>query len=144
MVCLVTITGQITMEFISQKFQRMVSAPGSLILEKDHSWGAAVLIRKVYPHPVLGGAFLSGFINDLNPGFITMDVPALEKYFLHQVINRLQIPFCTQDNPVCHCLCGQVQVISCKFPFLTGERHPIHIFSIHNACNKRRCRNTSL
>ena len=83
----------------------MVSTPGPFILEEDHPWGSAVFIRKIHPHPVLGCPFLLGLIDHLESGFITVDISAAQEFFPHQVIDRLQVPFCAQDDPVGHGLC---------------------------------------
>lgn len=75
-VCLITIAGQVSAKPAVQELHRMVSSTGSLIIEEHHSWEAAVLIRKIYPHPVLGGTLLLRLAKHLDPGLVTVDVSA--------------------------------------------------------------------
>ena len=133
---LVTITGKVAMIAVPQKFHRMIPAPGPFILEQDHSGMTAVFIRHIYPHPVLGGCLLFRLIQHLDPGLIAVGIPAPEEFLLHQIIYRLKVPLATQDHPVRHCLCAEVQVIPCEFTLLTGQGHAVHILCIHDPCNQ--------
>ena len=46
----------------------MVSGTGPFVLEEDQPRGAAVFIREIDPHPVLGGTLLVRLIEHLDPG----------------------------------------------------------------------------
>lgn len=124
MVCLVTIAGQVSVKTAVQKLHRMVSGSGSLIIEECHLRGAAVLVRKIYPHPVLGGTFLIRLTNHLYPGLFTVDVPAFQEFLFHPVIQQFQVTIRAADDPVGHGLCGKIQAISGEFPFLPCQWHP--------------------
>lgn len=74
-VCLVTVAGQVSIKPAVQELHRMVSCPGPPVIEEHHLQGTAVFIRKIYPHPFLGGAFLVRFANHLYPRLVTVNVP---------------------------------------------------------------------
>ena len=71
-VCLVTIAGEISLKLFSKEFRRMVSGTGPFVLEEDHPRRAAVFIREIDPHPVLGGTLLVRLIDHLNSRFISV------------------------------------------------------------------------
>ena len=121
----------------------MISGAGSLIIEERHTRGVAVFIRKIYPHPVLGGSLLVRFADHLDPGLVTVDVPAFQKFLLHPVIQRFQVTVRTADDPVGHGFGGKVQIVSSEFPFLPCQRHSVHILGIHDPGHQGRCRDAS-
>ena len=143
-VCLVTVAGQVSMKPAVKELHRMVSRPGPLVIEERHLRGTAVFIRKIYPHPVLGGTLLVRFANHLYPRLVTVDVPAFEEFLFHLAIQQLQVTVRTADDPVGHGFCGKVQAIPGEFPFLSSQRHPVDILGIHNSGYQGRCCNTSL
>ena len=101
-VCLVAIAGQVSMETSVKKLYRMISGAGSLIIEERHTRGAAIFIRKIYPHPVLGGTLLIRLADHLYPSLVTVDVPAFQEFLFHPVIQQFQVTVRTADDPVCH------------------------------------------
>ncbi len=129
-VCLVAIAGQVFMETSVKKLYRMISGAGSLIIEERHTRGAAIFIRKIYPHPVLGGTLLIRLADHLYPGLVTVDVPAFQEFLFHPVIQQFQVTVRTADDPVCHGFSGKVQVVSGEFPFLPRQRHSVDILGI--------------
>ena len=131
------------MEPVSQKICRMISRPGPFVIEDHHLRGTTELISEIYPHPVLGRTFLPGFSKYLDTCLITMDIPAFQKFFFHQLIQRFQISVRTVYDSVCHDLCGKIKIISGEFPFLTRQRHSVYIFGIHDTGNKGRGCHTS-
>lgn len=129
-VCLVAIAGQVSMETSVKKLYRMISGAGSLIIEERHTRGAAIFIRKIYPHPVLGGTLLIRLADHLYPSLVTVDVPAFQEFLFHPVIQQFQVTVRTADDPVCHGFSGKVQVVSGEFPFLPRQRHSVDILGI--------------
>ena len=118
-ICLITVTSQISLKLFPKECFWMVSCPGPLIIKEYHLRCAAVTVCQIYPHLVFCIPFLLWFTKYLYPGFITVDVMAFQEHFFHTSIEQFQIPVCTADDPVRHCLCRKVQVISCEFPFLS-------------------------